>query len=260
MAIAALEAGKNVYCEKPLALTPEDNRAIVEAAKKAKGILQVGFQRRYSPQTQEMIRRIRAGVIGKPLFIRGQYYTTKDLPHSQAWKFDRDKFGDMLVEQAIHQFDLYNWILDSHPVKACGMGSANLLRNDPPGRTIMDHYSITYEYANGAHVSFSHCYYAVGKLATPTDIVFGEKGAIAYDQAGIEFLDRETNAVTDKLSVKGDYLAATLAAVTAFVDNVRNHRHPVTDAELGRLAALTVILGERSMLQGRSVEWKEVNI
>jgi predicted dehydrogenase len=260
MVIAALQAGKNVYCEKPLALTPEDNRAIVEAAKHSKGILQVGFQRRYSPQTREMVRRVRAGVIGKPLFIRGQYYTTKDLPHNQAWKFDRDKFGDMLVEQAIHQFDLYNWILDSHPVRACGMGSANLLVNDPPGRTIMDHYSITYEYANGAHVSFSHCYYAVGKLATPTDIVFGEKGAISYDQGGIEFWDRDTNAATDKLSVKNDYLAATLASVTAFVDNVRNRKHPLTDAELGRLAALTVIMGERSMLQGRTVEWKEVNL
>jgi myo-inositol 2-dehydrogenase / D-chiro-inositol 1-dehydrogenase len=134
------------------------------------------------------------------------------------------------------------------------------MRNDPPGRTIMDHYSITYEYANGAHVSFSHCYYAVGNLAKPTDVVFGEKGAITYDQSGIEFLDREKNAPTDKLSVQGDYLAATLAAVTAFADNVRNHKRPVTDAELGRLAALTVIMGERSMVQGRTVEWKEVNI
>jgi myo-inositol 2-dehydrogenase/D-chiro-inositol 1-dehydrogenase len=260
MVIAALQAGKNVYCEKPLAITPEDLRAIVEAAKHSKGILQVGFQRRYSPQTQEMVQRVHAGSIGKPLFIRGQYYTTKDLPHNQAWKFDRDKYGDMLVEQAIHQFDLYNWILDSHPVRACGIGGANLLVNDPPGRTIMDHYSITYEYPNGVHVSFTHVYYAVGRLATVNDIVFGEKGAIAYDQAGIEFLDRETGATTAKLGVKGDYLASTLASLTAFVDNVRNHRHPVTDAELGRLAALTVIMGERAMLQGRTVEWKEVNI
>ena len=241
MAIAALEAGKNVYCEKPLALTPEDNRAIVEAAKKAKGILQVGFQRRYSPQTQEMIRRIRAGVIGKPLFIRGQYYTTRicRIPRRGNSTATSSETCWWTGDPSIRSLQL-----DTRQPSGEGLrhGKRNLLRNDPPGRTIMDHYSITYEYANGAHVSFSHCYYAVGKLATPTDIVFGEKGAIAYDQAGIEFLDRQTNAVTDKLSVKGDYLAATLAAVTAFVDNVRNHRHPVTDAELGRLAALTVIL------------------
>jgi myo-inositol 2-dehydrogenase/D-chiro-inositol 1-dehydrogenase len=260
MIIAALEAGKNVYCEKPMAITPEDNRAIVEAAKRAKGILQIGFQRRYSERTREVIRRVHEGEIGKLLFARGQYYTTHDLPHHQLWKFKRDMFGDMIVEQAVHQFDMYNWIFQGPPVKACGLGSANLYVNDPPGRTIMDHYTISYEYPGGAHLNFSHLYYAIGDLAGVGDMFLGSKGAVVVNRNEIAFYDRAKNARTSTLPVGGDNQNASLNSVKSFFDCIRNNKQPVSNVEVGRFGALAAIMGRRAMVEQRVVDWKEVDV
>jgi len=258
MIIAALEAGKNVYCEKPMAITPEDNRAVLEAARKAKGKLQIGFQGRYSPRRREMLRRLHAGQIGKLLFIRGQYYTPRDLPHHQAWKFQRDKFGDMIVEQAVHQFDLYNWMFQGHPLKACGMGGTNLYVNDPPGRTIMDHYTVSYEYPGGAHLSFSHIYYAVGELRGVGEVVFGSKGAL--DTGTGRFYDRAKNAVSYTVDIKEGRMDATRLAIESFLEAIREDKEPFANAEVGRLGALASIMGLRAMLEGRTVEWKEVDL
>ena len=118
MVLAALAAGKNVDCEKPMALTPEDNRAIVEAAGKAKGILQLGFQRRYSEPTRELVGKLHNGEMGKTLFARGQYYGVR-----------------------VHQFDLYNWIFQGHPLRACGFGAQSFVNDRRPH--YHGHYTIS---------------------------------------------------------------------------------------------------------------------
>lgn len=259
MAVAALKAGKHVYCEKPLAITPEDVRAVVDAAKGAKGILQVGHNRRYGKLTRRVVERIHAGEIGKLLFIRGQYWTPRDLPHHQAWKFDRSKFGDMIVEQAVHCLDMFNWYFQGPPVRACGLGGANLYINDPPGRTIMDHYTISYEYPNDTHVNFSHIYYAIGDLAGVGEVVIGADGAVVTDRAGVKFYDRSQAKVVEELRPdKTD--SDTLNCVQDFIDCIREGRQPFTDAEVGKRSALASIMGLRSMLERRVVEWKEVDV
>lgn len=258
MIIAALEAGKSVYCEKPMAITPADNRAIVEAANKAKGKLQIGFQGRFSPRKREMLRRIHAGQIGKLLFIRGQYYTPRDLPRHQAWKFKRDEFGDMIVEQAVHQFDLYNWLFQGHPLKACGMGGANLYVNEPPGRTIMDHYTVSYEYPGEAHLSFSHIYYAVTDLRGTGEVIFGSTGAL--DMTSGRFYDREKDAVSHTVDIEEGRMESTRLAIESFFEAIREDKEPFTNAEVGRLGALAAIMGLRAMVEGRTVEWKEVDV
>lgn len=261
MILAALDAGKNVYCEKPMALTPEDNRAVVQAAGKATGILQLGFQRRYSVPTREMVGAFHNGDMGKVLFARGQYYSTKDLPHQLAWKFKRETFGDMIVEQAVHQFDLYNWIFQSHPRRACGFGGANHFVNDPPGRTIMDHYTISYEYPGGVHLNFSHIYYAIGDFARTSDTIIGAKGAATLNlNRELLYYDRGANNVVRQLPLNKDNDDSTRNALVDFFACARQKKHPFADAAVGRMAALTVIMGLRAMVEGRVVEWKEVDI
>ncbi|MFB3829002.1 MAG: Gfo/Idh/MocA family protein [Bryobacteraceae bacterium] len=261
MILAALQAGKNVYCEKPMALTPEDNRAIVEAAAKAKGILQLGFQRRYSQPTREMVGKFHNGEMGKVLFARGQYYTPKDLPHRLPWKFKRETFGDMIVEQAVHQFDLYNWVFQGHPLRACGFGGANYYVNDPPGRTIMDHYTISYEYPHGVHLNFSHIYYAIGDFARTSDTIIGAKGAASLVlNRELLYYDREANKVVRQAPMNKDNDESTHNALTDFFACARRKQQPFAGAAVGRLAALTVIMGLRAMVEGRVVEWKEVDL
>ncbi len=70
MAVAALEVGKNVYCEKPMGLTPEQCRMVVNAAASAKGIFQAGFQLRHDPNRAASMKLIKEGGIGKVLFLQ----------------------------------------------------------------------------------------------------------------------------------------------------------------------------------------------
>ena len=260
MILAALAAGKHVYCEKPMALTPEDNRAILEASKKSKGILQIGFQRRYSQPMRELVRRLQSGEVGKPLFGRGQYWAPRDLPRHQAWKFDRDRFGDMIVEQAVHQFDLYSWIY-GNPLRACGFGGANLYVNEPPGRTIMDHYSITYEYPGGIHVSFTHLYYAVMGMGSGNgDEFFTSTGGVKIDSRAIAYFKRDARDPFESVPMATESQSSSEASVRDFLECVRTGRKPVSNAENGRTSTLSVIMGLRSMVQGRVVEWKEVDV
>ena len=71
IAIGALETGKNVYCEKPMALTPEESHVMVQAANSAKGIFQAGFQLRHDPNRRTAMEFIQRGGIGKVLFMQG---------------------------------------------------------------------------------------------------------------------------------------------------------------------------------------------
>ncbi|MEO8660321.1 MAG: Gfo/Idh/MocA family oxidoreductase [Bryobacteraceae bacterium] len=97
IAIAALEVGKHVYCEKPMAITPEECRLVVNASKTAKGIFQMGFQLRHDPNRRASMDFIHAGGIGKLLYAQG-FRHTGDLPRNTAWYFDRTISGDNIVE------------------------------------------------------------------------------------------------------------------------------------------------------------------
>src|SRR6266849_1544102 len=99
IAIDALEVGKNVYCEKPMATNAEDVRLMVNAAKSAKGIFQAGFQLRHDPNRRAAMQFIHSGGIGKVLFLQG-YRHTSDLPRDTPWYFDRKRSGDNIIEQA----------------------------------------------------------------------------------------------------------------------------------------------------------------
>src|SRR5581483_1060360 len=101
MAIAALEVGRHVYCEKPMALTVEQCRMVTTAAANAKGIFQQGFQLRHDPNRAASMKFVHQGGLGKVVFLQG-YRHTSDLPRRTAWYFDRTRSGDNIVEQACH--------------------------------------------------------------------------------------------------------------------------------------------------------------
>src|SRR6266699_177461 len=145
MAIAALEIGKNVYCEKPMAVTPEDCRQVTNTAASAKGIFQAGFQLRHDPNSSASIEFIKQGGIGKVLFLQG-YRNGGDLPRRTPWYFDRTRSGDNIVEQACHIIDLMVWAAGSHPLRAYGSGGVRLFKNEPPGRTTTDNYTVIFEF------------------------------------------------------------------------------------------------------------------
>ena len=131
MSVAALEVGKHVYCEKPMALTPEDCRMVTNAAAAAKGIWQAGFQLRHDPNRAASMKFIKSGGIGKVLFLQG-YRNTGDLPREtlvvlRPHALRRQHRGAGLPH---HRPDGVGRRA-THPLRAYGTGGINLFKNEP---------------------------------------------------------------------------------------------------------------------------------
>ena len=256
MAIAALELGRHVYAEKPMALTPEDCRVVTNAAASAKGIYQAGFQLRHDPHRAASMRFIHSGGLGKVLFLQG-YRHTGDLPRQTPWYFDRVRSGDNIVEQACHIIDLMVWAAGSHPLRAFGSGGVNLFKDEPPGRTTMDNYSVIYEFPHDIRLSFSHIYFDPPGFSGIKERVYGSNGAV--DLATATWIEREKRD-EKKLEVPDAGQDSTYLSLAAFIDNARGRRRPLNHAESARISTLTAMMGRKSIYERRPVTWEEVDV
>ena len=254
VALTALEIGKNVYCEKPLALTPEDSRMIVQATHNAKGIFQAGFQLRHDPNRRAAMDFIHQGGIGRVLFVQG-YRHGGDLPRKTAWYFDRSRSGDNILEQACHILDLFTWAIDKPPLRAFGSGGINLFKDIPPGRTTMDNYAVIYEFPDDIRVTFSHIYFDPPGFSGTKERVFGSVGAV--DLATATFEER-TNKGDIKLDVPNAGQNSTYMSLAAFYNNARRHATPLNNADSALRSVLVAMLGRKAIYEKRVVTWDEV--
>jgi predicted dehydrogenase len=112
IAIAALEAGKHVLCEKPLTRTEDEARAMLAAAARTGRTLKCGFNHRHHPAVLEAHRLFTAGVIGKPVFGRARYGIGGRQGIEKEWRSNPAIVsGGQLMEQGLHVVDLYRWFL-----------------------------------------------------------------------------------------------------------------------------------------------------
>ena len=252
--IAVLERGLHLYAEKPLALTIEDCRAVRDAARLAKGIMQVGFQLRHDPARSAAMRWIHSGQAGRVLLCHGMRHGG-DQPRDIPWYFDRSKCGDIMVDQGIHILDLFRWAIGRPPLRCYGSGGTTLFVDTPPGRTVMDHYSVIFEFEGGVQINFSHHYFDPPGFSGIQERVFLSEGAV--DLARAEFQPRGERQRT-KLEVPDAGQDATRLSLAAFLDNIRNRRRPLNDAESAYEATLVVLMGTRSIYEKRIVTWQEM--
>ncbi|HWQ54271.1 MAG TPA: Gfo/Idh/MocA family oxidoreductase [Bryobacteraceae bacterium] len=258
MAVAALEVGKHLYCEKPMGMTPEECRAIANAARTSKGIFQAGFQLRHDNNRAAAMKFIHGGGIGKVLFLQG-YRNTNDLPRGTAWYFDRSRSGDNIVEQACHILDLMVWAVGKPPLRAYGSGGINLFKDVPPGRTTMDNYSVIYEFPDDVRLTFTHLYFDPPGFSGIKEWVFGAEGAMdlttatwtAREKRGGMKLDVPDAALGDRSGYN---------SLAAFIDNARGKKTPLNNAESARISTLTAMMGRKSIYEKRVVTWKEVDV
>jgi predicted dehydrogenase len=112
IAVEALQAGKHVLCEKPLARTTEESRRIVEAARRANRVLKTGFNYRQMAHTRKARELIEAQAIGPAYFLRSRYGHGGRPGYEQHWCSDADlSGGGVLQEQGIHIVDLVRVLL-----------------------------------------------------------------------------------------------------------------------------------------------------
>ena len=185
-AVLALNAGKNVFCEKPLATSLEDCLAIREAAKKSGKTFAFGLVLRYSPHCQRVKEVIRSGVLGR--IVSFEFNETIEFNHGGYifgnWRREKRHAGSHILEKCCHDLDLANWFIDSLPVKIASFGGRDFFtpenatqverigpneKGDPAYSTwpdakrrspfdgqgdILDNQVVILEYANGVRGTF----------------------------------------------------------------------------------------------------------
>jgi predicted dehydrogenase len=255
IALGVLQAGKHLYSEKPMGLTPAECRTTVQAAQAAKGIYQIGFQLRHDPNRAAAMRFVKSGGIGKVLYCQG-YRHTGDLPRDEPWLFDRKRSGDIIVEQACHILDLMVWAVGTHPLRAMGSGGINLFKDVPPGRSVMDNYSVIYEFPDDVRLNFSQIYFDPAGFSGIKERVYGSEGAVDLAKAQYGKLDQKGPLV--QLDVPDAGERPDLLSLKAFIENAREHKQPLNNAESGRISTLTAILGRKAIEERRIVSWEEV--
>ncbi len=255
IAIATLEMGKHVYLEKPVGLNIAECDLVEKASRSAKGILQVGFQLRHDPNRAASIKFIQDGGIGKMLYCHGMRHTG-DLPHDTAWLFDKKRSGDIIVEQACHIIDLFVWAIGVAPLRAMGSGGINLFKNDPPGRTVMDNWSVIWEFPDDVRVNFSQIYFDPSGFSGINERVFGSKAAIELATAKWGEVGRKGEL--KQLEVAPTTERAEYFAFEAFVDAARNKRKPLNNIQSANLSTKVAVMGRMAIEQKRIVKWSEV--
>ncbi|MFT4540232.1 MAG: putative dehydrogenase [Planctomycetota bacterium] len=160
IAIAALEAGKHVYCEAPLAHTIEDAHAIAIAARSAKGVFCSGLQGRSDPVYKLARSFVRSGAIRDLVSLRAQFrkktswVTPASDPKDEAalnWRLNKDTSTGLAGEFGTHQFDVLHWFTGVYPVEANGRGGVLAYKD---GREVADTIHCHLGFESGMNLAY----------------------------------------------------------------------------------------------------------
>ena len=181
--LAALAAGKHVYCEAPLASSAEDARAIAQAAKAAVKLnFQTGLQMRSHPQRHFLLPFIRSGATGKSVMARAQWHKkdswrraagTPEREKAINWRLSKATSSGLLGEIGIHQLDTIAWLLNSRPTAVSGFGG--IMKWDD-GRDVADTVQATLEFPDGVNLNYD-CTLA-NSFDSDYEILYGVDAAV----------------------------------------------------------------------------------
>lgn len=256
---AAVDAGKHVFMEKPVAVDPVGVRSVIATSARAaeKGLAIVaGTQRRHQFRYLELMRRIHDGAIGElvggecywnqgELWVKRQEPGMSDMEwQCRNWLYFTWLSGDHIVEQHVHNIDVINWAFNAMPVKVMGMGGRQV-RTAPEFGNIFDHFAVEFEYPNGARV-LSMCRQIPGCSDRIEERLAGSRGfAFGYGEIhgrkAWKFSGEEINPY-----------------VQEHVDLVRSIRagRPLNEGKRIAESTLCAIMGRMSAYTGRAIGWE----
>jgi myo-inositol 2-dehydrogenase / D-chiro-inositol 1-dehydrogenase len=279
---AAVEAGKHVYCEKPVAIDVPGTKHVLEIGKKAEGkvSLDVGFQIRMAPPYIELVNRIQGGALGDIASGAAYYYCPRiglnypdeatPVSRLRNWIQDKVLSGDIIVEQNIHAIDICNWVLQGHPLKASGHSGRNG-RNMFPNDTCSSHFDVVFQYPNGVDVAFSSTQFGKAQFDV-NERFFGTKGSSQSPYAGALGIWGDEKWLwgggADKPAADGGNFSASgsfsdnLAQADsekqkAFIGSISSGKFH-NQAALGVESVLTAMLGRQAAYEGRELTWDEL--
>lgn len=260
---AAVDAGKHVFMEKPVAVDAPGVRAVLEAAAKSKqkGLgVGVGLQRHHQAEYVETIKRLHDGAIGDIITARaywngaGLWVFPKKPEQSEMeyqmtnWYYFNWLCGDHIVEQHIHNIDVINWLKGAYPVRCQATGGRQVRTGGDFGE-IYDHFACEFEYADGSRM-FSYCRHIPGCWDSVTEHAHGTKGTADISGSTIRVNGEEPWRYRGKRAnpyqVEHDDLFASIRA-----------GNPINEAENGALSTMTAILGRMATYSGKMLKWED---
>ncbi len=173
MAVAALDAGKHVFVEKPLATSNQDAQAILDAARRAGKVAGINFVMRYDPLYQAVLTVARAGWLGPLTHVGFENYASDEGLGDDHWFWDPAQSGGIFVEHGVHFFDIIGAIAGA---AACDVRGQTWTRGDGTGKEDRVHALVTYE--NGVEASFYHAFNRPGALEKQTAHFAFERGHV----------------------------------------------------------------------------------
>ena len=184
IALDAMQAGKHVYLEAPIAHTIEDARTIAKAAQSlgAKQVFQAGLQYRENPQNHHVFKFIRTGAAGKANSTRGQWNKktswrraspNPDREKALNWRLYKETSLGLFGELGIHSTDLASWYIDALPLSITGFGGIQQWQDD---REVADTIHAVVEFPNSVRHSYSATLAA--SFEAEHDVFFGADASI----------------------------------------------------------------------------------
>ncbi len=279
--IQACEAGKDVYCEKPLTLTITEGRKMVEAARRNKRIVQTGSQQRSAANFRKACEYVRSGRIGELkkvlVGIPGPNHPGKPVPDSEPpanleydlwlgparyrpynkkrvhynFRFFWDYSGGQMTNWGAHHVDIAHWgmgVDDTGPIKVEGQATFHQQK----WHEVTETCRITYTYANGTVM-------VVGQKQAdvPGGTTFiGTKGRIFVNRGKLK--STPDGILREPLGDKDVRLYASGNHYQDFLECLTSRKLPICDVEIGHRTATACHLGNISCRLGRAIRWDPV--
>lgn len=264
---AAVEAGRHVFCEKPMAVDATGYRSALAAVRKAKEknlSIVAGFCWRYSPSRREAFRQLHDGAIGRVTSVFSSYYTGPVKPMQEPasrpagmsdveWQI-RNWYnfswlsGDSLVEQAIHSVDKLCWALnDRDPVSCIATGGRQI---PSVGGNIFDHFHVAYEFPDDitAHLG---CRQIKGCSNEVLDNIQGSSGALIIGKGSVPYINGPT-----RWRFKGEDKNMYQVEHDELFAAIRSGK-PVNDGEWMLHSTMVGIMGRMAAYSGKRITWQQ---
>ncbi|MBN1818085.1 MAG: Gfo/Idh/MocA family oxidoreductase [Sedimentisphaerales bacterium] len=292
VSMAAMKAGKDIYCEKPLTLTIDEGKRLVEVQRQTGRILQTGTQQRSSARFRMAVDLVRNGRIGKiqkvevwlPAGLRQGPFRTSPVPEGFDYDFwlgqtpkveyvkERTHFsfrywweysGGTMTDWGAHHNDIVLWALEQDGSGPVSIEGKQLVDMIPGGFTAASEYSLTYTYANGVvhtcnSTTASEWHGGVkDRNGQQHGIKFhGTDGWIWVTRDGIDANSREV--LRDRLPDDAPRVYVSNDHMRNFIDCVKSGEAPICPAEIGHRSASLCHLGVTAIRLGRKLRWDPV--
>lgn len=259
---AAVEAGKHVFCEKPVAVDAPGVRSVYETCRLAKEknlSIVSGLCWRYDYGVRETMKRVLEGAIGDTVAIQENYLASTLWSHPRKpewsdmewqlrnWLYFTWLSGDHNVEQHVHSLDKASWALgDKPPLQATGLGGRQV-RTEPQFGHIFDHHAVVYEYPGGVRV-FAFTRQQDGCANDVEDYLLGTKGRCEVLRNVIEGEQpwRYKGPKSNMYQVEHDELFASIRS-----------GQPINNGEYMTTSTMLAILGRMATYTGKTITWDE---